>query len=158
MKWIEKPCLPCIPLCFGVCLSFFCFFFLALLHDHCYSLYTRRDSLQTTKSRLVISVWLQSPGPVATKMPVFLPKFKSSTNFSSSSPRGKPLFPLWEITRHFAQSARRGAEKTQLPTLLSVGPTMLGVECSHLRPCCHGVFPVWSIKIQEHVNAQLQEK
>ena len=38
--------------------------FLALLHNHCYSLHK-------TKLRLVISIW-QGPGPVATKMPTFL--------------------------------------------------------------------------------------
>ena len=27
MKWIKKAYLRCIPLCFGVCLSFYCFFF-----------------------------------------------------------------------------------------------------------------------------------
>ena len=39
------------------------FFFLALLHNHCYSLYK-------TKSRLVTLIWL-GPGPVTTKMPLF---------------------------------------------------------------------------------------
>ena len=39
------------------------FFFWALLHNHCYSLYK-------TKSRLVTSIWL-GPGPVTTKMPLF---------------------------------------------------------------------------------------
>ena len=84
MKWIKKTYLWCIPLCFGVCLSFYCFF-LALLHNHCYSLHK-------TKSRLVTSI-RQGPSPVATKMPFFSPKLKSAANFSSSNPRGKPPFP-----------------------------------------------------------------
>ena len=38
MKWIKKTYLQSIPLRFGVCLSFYCFFFfLALLRNHCYS-------------------------------------------------------------------------------------------------------------------------
>ena len=45
------------------------------------------------------------------KNAVFSPKFKFTANFFSSSPRGKPLFPLWEITRHFAQSVREGRRK-----------------------------------------------
>ena len=53
------------------------------------------------------------------KNAVFSPKFKSTANFFSSSPGGKPLFPLWEITRHFAQSARGVEETIQLPTLLA---------------------------------------
>ena len=60
MKWIKKTYLRYIPLCFGVCLLLF---FLALLHNHCYSLHK-------TKSRLVTSIW-QGPGPVASKMPLF---------------------------------------------------------------------------------------
>ena len=73
------------------------------------------------------------------KNAVFSPKFKSTANFFSSSPGGKPLFPLWEITRHFAQSARRVEGTIQLPTLLAL-------RCWELRPCCGslvgGVFPV----------------
>ena len=52
------------------------------------------------------------------KNAVFSPKFKSTANFFSSSPRGKPLFPLWEITGHVAQSAKGVEETIQLPTLL----------------------------------------
>ena len=52
------------------------------------------------------------------KNAVFSPKSESTANFFSSRPREKPLFPLWEITRHFAQSARGVEETIQLPTLL----------------------------------------
>ena len=70
---------------------------------------------------------------------VFSPKFKFTANFSAPAQDGKPLFPLWEITRHFAQSARRGEEKIQLPTLLGV------VICARVGSLVGGVFPVWSI-------------
>ena len=58
--------------------------FLALLHNHCYFLHK-------TKSRLVISIW-QGPGPVATKMPFFSPKFKSAANFSAPAQEGNLFF------------------------------------------------------------------
>ena len=65
-------------------MSFYCLFFLALLHNHCYSLYK-------TKSRLVTSIW-QGPGPVATKMPFF--RRNSSLLQISSAPtqEGNLLF------------------------------------------------------------------
>ena len=103
--------------------------FLALFHNHCYSLHK-------TKSGLVISIWLQGPGPVATKMPFFRRNSNSLRIFSAPAQDGKPLFPLWEITRHFAQSARRGEEKIQLPTLLGV------VICARVGSLVGGVFPV----------------
>ena len=53
------------------------------------------------------------------KNAVFSPKFKSTANCFSSSPRGKPLLTPWEITKHFSQSERRGEENIQLPTLLA---------------------------------------
>ena len=42
---------------------------------HCYSFHR-------TKGRLVTSIW-RDPGPVATKMPFFSPKFKSAATFSA---------------------------------------------------------------------------
>ena len=74
MKWIKKAYLQCILLRFGVWLSF-TVFFLALLRNHCYSLHR-------TKWRLVTSI-CRGPGPVATRMPFFSPKFKSTANFSA---------------------------------------------------------------------------
>ena len=70
---MNKKALPAMycPVFWCLLVVFLFFVFLALLHNHWYSLYTRRYSLQTTKSRLVISIWLQSPGPVAIKMPFF---------------------------------------------------------------------------------------
>ena len=119
--------------------------FLALLHNHCYS-------LQKTKSRLVISIWLQGPGPVATKMP-FSRRNSNPLQIFSAPAQGKPLFPLWEITRHFSQSARRGEGKIQLPTLLgqqcwelSFAPVLVALlaVCSRAgkRPATREINPV----------------
>ena len=83
MKWIKKTYLQCIPLHFGVCLSFF-FFFLALLCNHCYSFHKM-------KWRLVTSI-CRGPGPMATRMPFFSPKFKSAANFSGPAQEGNLFF------------------------------------------------------------------
>ena len=82
MNWIKKTYLQCLPLHFGVCLSFYCF--LALLRNHCYSFHR-------TKWRLVTSI-CRGPGPVATRMPFFSPKFKSTANFSAPAQEGNLFF------------------------------------------------------------------
>ena len=82
MKWIKKTYRQCIPLHFGVWLSFTVF--LALLRNHCYSFHR-------TKWRLVTSI-CQGPGPVATRMPFFSPKFKSTANFSAPAQEGNLFF------------------------------------------------------------------
>ena len=74
--------------------AFWCLFvvllvFLALLRNHCYSFHR-------TKWRLVTSI-CRGPGPVATRMPFFFAEIQIRCKFFSSSPRGKPLLPLWEI-------------------------------------------------------------
>ena len=84
MKWIKTSYLQSIPLRFGVCLSFYCF--LALLRNHCYSFHR-------TKWRLVTSIG-RGPGPVATRMPFFSPKFKSTANFSAPAQQEGNLFFL----------------------------------------------------------------
>ena len=63
--------------------------FLALLGNHCYSFHR-------TKWRLVTSI-CRGPGPVATKMSFFFAEIQIRCKFFSSSPRRKPLLPLWEI-------------------------------------------------------------
>ena len=84
MKWIKKTYLPCIPLCFGVCLFFYRFFWF-----YCITTVTpfiRRSqgwSLRSARS------WTSR-----NKNAIFSPKFQSAANFFSSNPRGKPLFPL----------------------------------------------------------------
>ena len=83
MKWIKNTHLQCIPLRFGVCLSFY-WFFLALLRNRCYSFHR-------TKWRLVTSI-CRGPGPVATRMPFFSPKFKSTANFSAPAQEGNLFF------------------------------------------------------------------
>ena len=84
MKWIKNTYLQCIPLRFGVCLSFY-WFFLALLRNCCYSFHR-------TKWRLVTSI-CRGPGPVATRMPGFFsPKFKSTANFSAPAQEGNLFF------------------------------------------------------------------
>ena len=90
MKWIKKTYLQCIPLRFGVCLSFYCFFGFC---NHCYSFHR-------TNWRLVTSIICRGPGPVATRMPFFSPKFKSAANFSA---------PAWEGNLFFlcGRSARK---------------------------------------------------
>ena len=123
--------------------------FLALLHNHCYS-------LQKTKSRLVISIWLQGPGPVATKMPFSRRNSNSLEMFSAPAQEGNLFFSLWEITRHFSQSARRGEEKIQLPTLLgqqcwelSFAPVLVALlaVCSRAgkRPATRETNPVKTV-------------
>ena len=77
------------------CTVFWClpvvllFFFLALLHNHCYPLHKM-------KSRLVISIW-QGPGTVATKFRCFRRNSNPLQFIFSSSTRGKLLLPLREI-------------------------------------------------------------
>ena len=93
MIWLQvkscmKNCMSPIPQCFGVCLSFYWFFW-ALLHNHCYSFYR-------TKWRLVTLIW-QGPGPVATKMPFFSPKFKSAANFSAPVQERNLFFLSWRL-------------------------------------------------------------
>ena len=76
----KKDLLQCIPLRFGVWLSF------TVLHNHCYSFHR-------TKWRLVTSI-CRGPGPVATRMPFFHRKSNPLQTFqlqpkretSSSSP------------------------------------------------------------------------
>ena len=58
--------------------------FLALLHNHCYSLHK-------TKSRLVTSIW-QGPGPVAIKMPFFRRNSSLLQIFSAPTQEGNLLF------------------------------------------------------------------
>ena len=68
--------------------AFWCLFvvslFLALLRNHCYSFHR-------TKWRLVTSIW-RGPGLVATRMPFFSPKFKSTANFSAPAQEGNLFF------------------------------------------------------------------
>ena len=86
MKWINKSYPQSTPQRFGVCLSFYCCFFLALLQSCCYSFHR-------TKWRLVTSI-CRGPGPFETKMPFFFsPKFKSAANFSAPAEEGN-LFVL----------------------------------------------------------------
>ena len=59
-------------------------FFLALLHNRCYSLHK-------TKSRLVTLIW-QGPGPVATKMPFFRRNSSLLQIFSAPTQEGNLLF------------------------------------------------------------------
>ena len=61
---------------------------LALLHNHCYS---STDSFHRTKWRLVTSIW-RGPGLVATRIPFFSPKFKSTANFSAPAQEGNLFF------------------------------------------------------------------
>ena len=77
----KKGLLQCIPLRFGVWLSF------TVLHNHCYSFHR-------TKWRPVTSIcW--GPGPVATSMPFFSLKFKSTANFSAPAKEGNLFFLSW---------------------------------------------------------------
>ena len=57
---------------------------LALLRNHCYSFHR-------TKWRLVTSIW-RGPGLVATRMPFFSPKFKSTAKFSAPAQEGNLFF------------------------------------------------------------------
>ena len=59
---------------------------LALLRNRCY-IY----SFHRTKWRLVTSI-CRGPGPVATRMPFFSPKFKSTANFSAPAQEGNVFF------------------------------------------------------------------
>ena len=59
---------------------------LALLRNRCY-IY----SFHRTKWRLVTSI-CRGPGPVATRMPFFSPKFKSTANFSAPAQEGNLSF------------------------------------------------------------------
>ena len=83
MKWIKKTYLQCIPLRFCVCFVVL-LIFLALLRNRCYSFHR-------TKWRLVTSI-CRGPGPVATRMPFFSPKFKSTANFSAPAQEGNLFF------------------------------------------------------------------
>ena len=86
----------------------------------------------------------------------FFAEIQIRCKFFQLQPKRKTSFSsLGDNTLFCAKRETREGENS---TPNTVGPTMLGVGCSHLRPCCRGVFPVWSTKIQEHVNAQLQEK
>ena len=82
MKWIQKTYLQCIPLHFGICLSFYWCFWL-----YCYSFHR-------TKWRLVTSI-CRGSGPVATRMPFFSPKFKSTANFSAPAEERNLFFLSW---------------------------------------------------------------
>ena len=83
MKWIKKD-LPAMYSTVFWCLFVVLLVFLALLHNHCYSFHRMRW-------RLVTSIW-QGPGPVATRMPFFSPKFKSAANFSPPAQEGNLSF------------------------------------------------------------------
>ena len=98
-------------MCFTV---FWCLLVLFLVFRlYCITTLPSKDEVKAGHFYLAAGSWTSR-----NKNAVFSPKFKFTANFFSSSPRGKPLFPLWEITRHFAQSARKGEEKIQLSTLL----------------------------------------
>ena len=69
--------------------AFWCLFvvlliFLALLRNRCYSFHR-------TKWRLVTSI-CRGPGPAATRMPFFSPKFKSAANFSAPAQEENLIF------------------------------------------------------------------
>ena len=69
--------------------AFWCLFvvlliFLALLRNRCYSFHW-------TKWRLVASI-CRGPEPVATRMPFFSPKFKSTASFSAPAQEGNLFF------------------------------------------------------------------
>ena len=81
MKWLKKFYLQSIPLRFGVCRFTG---FLALLRNHCYSFHR-------TTWRVITSI-CRGPGPVATRMPFFSPKFKSAANFSAPAQEGNLFF------------------------------------------------------------------
>ena len=66
------------------CLLVVLLFFLALLHNHCYS-------LNKTKLRLVTSIW-QGPRPVATKMPLFRQNSSLRQIFSAPIQEGNLIF------------------------------------------------------------------
>ena len=72
--------------------------FLALLYNHCYSFHR-------TKWRLVTSIW-QGPGPVATRLPFFSPKFKSAAPFSAPAQEGNLFFlsgrSAWKKIHNFS--------------------------------------------------------
>ena len=54
---------------------------------------SKRTPATQAKSRLFTSIW-QSPGPVATKMPLFRRNSSVLQIFFSSNPKGKPPLPL----------------------------------------------------------------
>ena len=66
------------------CLIVVSLLFLALLRNRCYSFHR-------TKWRLVTSIG-RGPGPVATRIPFFSPKFKSTANFSAPAQEGNLSF------------------------------------------------------------------
>ena len=125
MKWMKNPYLWCIPLCFGVSLSCFCFFWL-------YSI-TTVTPFNRWSPRLVISIWLQGPGPGATKMPFFA-EIQINCNFFQLQPKRETSFSsLGDNGAFCAKCETRGGENSP-PNI--VGQTMLGVVICALLAVC----------------------
>ena len=83
MKWIKKTYLQCIPLHFGVCLSFFFFFWL-----YCVATVTpfiKWSEGWSLRSVGVLDQWQQ-------ECRFFSPKFKSAANFSGPAQEGNLFF------------------------------------------------------------------
>ena len=92
--------------------------FLALLHNHCYSLHK-------TKSGLVISIWLQGPGPVATKM-LFFHRNSNHCEFFQLQPKRETSFSSLGDNEAFCAKRKEGGGENSTPNI---------VGSCHLRPC-----------------------
>ena len=109
--------------------------FLALLRNHCYSFHR-------TKWRLVTSI-CRGPGPVATRMPFFSPKFKSTANFSAPAQEGNIFFLSGRSARkkihNFPiKSSHLCQAFVQCLWPLSRLPTNLHYDNWHLHDGCQG--------------------
>ena len=83
MKWIKKTYLQCIPLRFGVCLSFYWFFWLYCITA--VTPFTERSEGWSLRSVRVLDQSQQ-------ECRFFSPKFKSTANFSAPAQEGNLFF------------------------------------------------------------------
>ena len=95
--------------------------------------------------RLVISIWLQGPGPGATKMPFFA-EIQINCNFFQLQPRRETSFSsLGDNGAFCAKCETRGGENSP-PNI--VGQTMLGVVICALLAVCFRCDLLYRLKFK----------
>ena len=136
MKWIKKTYLQCIPLRFGVWLSFTVF--LALLHNHCYWPFIERSEGWSLRSGGVLDqsqqechFFRRNSNPLQ----IFQLQPKRETSSSSLGDRLEKRFPikkshLWRSLRHvwLSSSARDHCCAYHLICIMTISTYMTGAS------------------------------
>ena len=101
MKWIKKTYVQCIPLHFGVWLSFTVF--LALLRNHCYSFHRTKGQVGGFQNpgvcRQAFPSFLPHPPPRSFTYTIFRAVFDSRSSFFGPKPHGNACYVGYSSNR-----------------------------------------------------------